>query len=120
MSRKLGGEKRTSERAFKKSCELARETQAVAGVLAQGTMLAVNGTVGQAIADYMGRKVDWVKMCLDPVVVGTYAIRAQVQAVFPGHSYIVDFLIKGVALTKVTPRDLEEVEFTEWPPSSRN
>ena len=76
------------------------------------TSLNVSGTVGKAIAEYTGTTPRQIEICPDPIVEGTYAVRAW----FTNHE--VDFLIVQVPLHKVTADDLEETEFETWPPKS--
>lgn len=75
--------------------------------------------IGAAIADYTGRQVRDLDVVPDPDMPGVFAVRA-VTRMHGGKTRATDraifFLIRNVPLQKVTADDLEEVEFTTWPP----
>ena len=77
--------------------------------------VAHSGTIGKAVEDYTGWPLVDLDVVPDPVVPGVYAVHAVYGRTkrFTGH-----FLIKGVPLNRVTAQDLEEVQFTHWPPTS--
>lgn len=78
-----------------------------------------NGTIGQAVALYTNCDVLSLDIVQDPVVADVVAIKAEVrpQTGFPGVPLF--FLVRGVPLQKIRAADLEEVEFTAWPPTAR-
>ena len=78
----------------------------------------VNGTIGQAVAQYVGGTVLELEVVLDPHVAGCYAVQALVKPE-RGNATIVQFLITDVPISNVTCDHLEEVTFTSWPPTSR-
>ena len=73
----------------------------------------IEGTVGEAIETYTGRELERLECAPDPNVAGCYGLRAWFE-----DGEVADFVVKGVALRSVTEDDLEEVEFTTWPPTS--
>lgn len=81
----------------------------------------VNGTIGKAVADYTGGTVLELDVVPDPNVPGAYAIQATVRADYfdPPQVGVAQFLLSGVPVQKVTEDDLEEVEFTAWPPTAK-
>ena len=75
--------------------------------------------VKKLLAEYLGEVPASVLVHADPVVPGTYALRAELPA-GPGDfrsRTTGDFLIRDVE--HATSGDVEEVEFTQWPPLSR-
>jgi len=72
------------------------------------------GAVWRAVAALTGREVRAVECAADPSVRGAFAIRAHFA-----EGPALHFLITAGRLDGVTERDLEEVEFTAWPPASR-
>lgn len=82
--------------------------------------VALSGTIARAVADYTGCLVRECEAVPDPNVAGTFAVRAVVRAYIVGaRDRTIFFLIAGVPLARLTVNDLEEVEFTEWPPTVR-
>ena len=81
-------------------------------------MMSTTGTVALAVAEYTGGDVLQLECVPDPSVVGVYALRADVK-VGRSNPVAMTFLVRGVALNRVHSDDLEEVEFTEWPPVAR-
>ncbi len=66
----------------------------------------------KAVRDYTGSQAMAVfKYQQDPKVRGTWAIRMYIEGEFQ------DFLIQH-ANVSCTAADVEEVEFTQWPPTS--
>jgi len=78
-------------------------------------IISLNGTVGRAVQQYTGTHINWVDVYPDPNVPGVFAVRAQQDWHHTGTETTIDFLIR-VPLQKVTAADLEECEFTTWPP----
>lgn len=74
------------------------------------------GTIGLAIAAYTGRDVITLDVVPDPRTPGVFAARALVRR-RKLRKFHVEFLIR-VPLHRVTAKDLEECEFTQWPPTS--
>jgi hypothetical protein len=72
------------------------------------------GSVGLAIADYTGRDVLDLDIVPDPNIPGVFAARALVRR-RKLQKFNIYFLIR-VPLKNVTADDLEECEFTCWPP----
>lgn len=84
---------------------------------------AFDGTIGRAVADYTGRKLLELEAVADPNA-PAFAVRALLGG-RPGDSRLivggpveVFFLIR-VPLQHVTASELEECEFTQWPPAVR-
>lgn len=77
-------------------------------------IIKTDGTIGEAVALYTGRVVLELEIVQDPVVPHTVAIRAVLEL-----DHISFFLVRGVPLQKIRAADLEDVVFTEWPPTSR-
>jgi len=75
---------------------------------------AFDGTIGRAVADYTGKEVVELEAVADPNAYA-FAVRAVVRGYEPNPIF---FLIR-VPLQKVKVADLEEVEFTQWPPVAR-
>lgn len=71
----------------------------------------------KGIEEYTGKKVNKLKTYADPKVSGTYALRADIEALGT-----IDFLIVGHFVEEWTPvgisEQLEECEFEKWPPKS--
>ncbi len=95
--------------------------------------LDAHDTLGRAIAAYAGRRVLKLEAFPDPhgirghsSEVPAFAVRATLQSVLGTRelgelkmlTYDVDFLVR-VPLQQVTAADLEECEFTCWPPESK-
>jgi hypothetical protein len=85
---------------------------------------SVNTPLAVAIKDYTGLSVIALEVYHDPVVEGTWAVQATVanDANTPRETGTVQFLLTGFttgvrSLLEVTDTDLEEVEFTAWPPT---
>jgi hypothetical protein len=70
--------------------------------------------IASIVATYTGRKVSAVDIVEDPIVAGTYAIRAYFGELQRDY---VDFLL-CMHVGDVTEDDLEEVDFVMWPPPS--
>jgi hypothetical protein len=70
-----------------------------------------NERIKQAIGDYTGLAVNELDVCPDPKVEGTYAARATLS---DGH------VMTCLFIGEISTENLEEVEFTTWPPSSGN
>jgi hypothetical protein len=81
--------------------------------------MQLDGTIGRAVAEYIGGSVLELDVVPDPGVKGVYAIQALVKP-NDGNAFQVQFLLSGVSLKTVVAGDLEEVEFTSWPPTSRS
>ena len=79
----------------------------------------LDGSIGKAVADYCGDQIDSVDVYPDPNVPGVFAVRATVNYHGGGLTTFVDFLVR-VPVQKVTANDLEECEFTTWPPTELN
>jgi len=91
-----------------------------------------SGAIGRAVRDYTGLAVLSLDVVPDPVLPAVYAIRAvldrgqrdepidptDAQDVAADDPYVLEFLVRNVLLQRVTADDLEEVEFTAWPPES--
>lgn len=74
--------------------------------------VSTTGTLAQAIKDYLGHdELKDLEVVPDPGVPGTFALRATLS------DRTLDFLVSGVGLDKVRAADLEECEFTKWPPT---
>jgi len=77
--------------------------------------------VAEAVRSYTGREVLDVQVAADPVVRGTYAVRAVVKGALVKQRE--DFYLLRLGgrrgLQDVTWEDLEEAEFTAWPPVAR-
>lgn len=72
-----------------------------------------NGTLRRAIEAYLGTRVMSVQAVPDPNLPAV-ALRA-----FVSRGRTVDFLVTNTPLQQVTKDDLEEVQFTAWPPTVR-
>jgi len=81
---------------------------------------AFDGTIGRAVADYTGKEVIELEAVADPNAYA-FAVRAVVAGpVDREHSESRElFFLIRVPLQKVKADDLEEVEFTQWPPVAR-
>lgn len=77
-------------------------------------IIKTDGTIGEAVALYTGRVVLELEIVQDPVVAHTVAIKAVLEL-----DHIAYFLVRGVPLQKIRAADLEDVVFTEWPPTAR-
>lgn len=80
---------------------------------------AFSGTIGIAVAIYTGRTLVSLEAVPDPNV-PAFAVRAITRT--PGKTSRTDrtdFFLITVPLQRVTAEDLEEVEFTCWPPEVR-
>ena len=86
-----------------------------------GINLDLKGTIAQAVYFYTGSQPEVLQCVPDPQVPGTYAFRATIMEVCDGKSYPRDlhFVTAGVALHRITADDLQECEFSEWPPVAR-
>lgn len=73
-----------------------------------------NGTIGEAVALYTNKVVLELDVVQDPVVADATAIKATLPL-----DEVLYFLVRGVPLHLIRAADLEEVEFTEWPPSAK-
>jgi hypothetical protein len=82
--------------------------------------IKTNGTLGHAIAEYTGLRVLELDVVADPVIEGTYAMQATVFDPETSSGRMLQFLVCDVPLRQVTENDLEECEFTHWPPTSDN
>jgi len=80
-------------------------------------LIKTNGTLGHAIAEYTGLRVLELDVVADPVVEGTYAMQAQLFDPEAKTGMSAQFLVCDVPLRQVTENDLEECEFTHWPPT---
>lgn len=78
-------------------------------------MMSLDGTIGNAVAEYVGGRVIELDVVPDPIVPGCYAIQALVKPEGQ-NATIVQFLIEGVPLRNVCAGDLQECEFRSWPP----
>lgn len=80
----------------------------------------LEAAAARLIADYTGDRVSRVQVFEDPMVRGTYAIRAQVAGPGTiGEGYLDALVITGGrGLAAMTADDVEEVEFEHWPPRS--
>jgi hypothetical protein len=76
-----------------------------------------DGTIGVAVAEYTGCRVLELDVVLDSVP-GVFAVQSLVKSQ-SGNAFVVQFLLRGVPLQNVCAGDLEEVEFTSWPPTAR-
>jgi hypothetical protein len=84
----------------------------------------LNAALLRGIELYTGRTVSEIKVHHDPIVTGTYAIRATIPSHPSGPT--VDFLIVGnqmeKSITSSTSEEisdhLEEIECGVWPPST--
>jgi len=73
----------------------------------------VDGTLGHAVAEYTGTRVIELDVIPDPHVEGAYAMQAILD---DARVHCLQFMVRDIELRKVTAEDLEEVEFTTWPP----
>ena len=73
-----------------------------------------SANIGRAVVGYLGVPIRDLDVVADPQVPGCYAI----QVVAKGMG-TVQFLLRGVPAANVVAGDLEEVEFTTWPPKMR-
>lgn len=71
------------------------------------------GSIGRVIANYAGEPAS-VELIIDPFHEATYALKVIFKDEANTKLY---FLLRDVALDKLTVADLEEVEFTAWPPT---
>lgn len=78
-----------------------------------------DGTIMRAVKEYCSDTIDWVEVIPDPHVPGVFAVRAQQNYHGGGLTTFVDFLVR-VPLQTMTADDLEEVEFTTWPPEAKS
>jgi hypothetical protein len=83
--------------------------------------LATTGTVARAFEQYVGMKAPrahWISLeCfVDPYFPGVYAFRARYYR-NDGRVDECTFMTKGVAASRITEDDIEEVQFTSWPPA---
>jgi hypothetical protein len=76
----------------------------------------MNGTIGKAVATYTGGLVERLEVIADSVP-GTYACMAIVRR-HRERPLVLQFILRGVALHRVTENDIEECDFTSWPPRS--
>lgn len=83
-------------------------------------LIKTNGTLGHAIAEYTSLRVLELDVVADPVVEGTYAMQALLFDDDAKTGLTAQFLVCDVPLRQVTMNDLEECEFTSWPPTSEN
>lgn len=90
---------------------------------------STDSPLGKGIELYTGRVLVALDVYQDPVLTNVFAVRATTLASSPRkRSVLVDrvdyFLLKGVPLlqfpirAKTIEEELEEVEFTEWPPKA--
>lgn len=75
--------------------------------------VSLTGTLAEVVKNYTGRELEDLEVVPDPEVPAVYAL----QATFTDGQRL-QMLLKDVALNKVTIDDIEEVEFTSWPPTS--
>lgn len=80
--------------------------------------LLLTGTIAQAIEAHTGKKLHNLECFPDPKVPGTYAFRATFRFDDGEGFFTLDFLTIGVALHEITMQDLEDCEYTDWPPTS--
>jgi len=80
--------------------------------------IKTDGTIGIAIAIYTGHHVVELDVVQDPVVKDCTAIRTVTEPC-AGFRNTLFFLVRNKPLHLINSNDLEEVEFTEWPPTSR-
>jgi hypothetical protein len=81
-------------------------------------LIKTNGSLGRAIAEYTGLRVLELDLIPDPVVAGTYAMQAILFDDPASTGFTQQFLVCDIPLRQVTEHDLEECEFTHWPPTS--
>lgn len=76
----------------------------------------VSGTIGKAVEEYTGAKV--LDLEVVPDLPGTFAVQALVKdGPIP---YTIQFILAPKSLLDINPwTELEEVEFTMWPPTRR-
>jgi len=83
---------------------------------------SIDTPLGTAIADYTGLTVVALDVVADPEVEGTWAVQTTVanEENHPRELTTLQFLLRGFktprTLNAVNATDLEEVEFTTWPP----
>lgn len=83
-------------------------------------LIKTNGSLGHAIAEYTGLRVLELDVIPDPVVEGTYAMQAILFDDAAQTGFTQQYLVCDIPLRQVTEHDLEECEFTSWPPTSEN
>lgn len=84
----------------------------------KATETEVCSALGCAVANYVGGRVLYLETVADPSVEDTHAVRATVKN-DAGNPHDLFFLVVRTPLARVTVEELEEVEFTDWPPTLR-
>lgn len=79
----------------------------------------VRSPLGSAVRDYSDGEVLFLETVTDPIVDDTFAVRATVKHVDEPSPRDIFFLVVRTRLAYVRVDDLEDVEFTEWPPAAR-
>lgn len=82
----------------------------------------MKGNIGYALDQYTGKHITALEVYPDPRVEGTWAARAQWFVEEDGERPVTqDFLIMGVKMggSIDIDRQIEEVEFNEWPPRTK-
>lgn len=77
------------------------------------TTLEMTVKAKKMVEEYTGAHVLDVVVATDPIVRDVVAIRANLR----GEKTAAEFLVTG--FSKATADDLEEVEFTSWPPMAK-